>query len=482
MANSLMELYGGGMVGKSNNYQLGGRIAGARRAREYQGEMRELERKQREAAKRQRKASGLGNVLSKVGAVAGAFIPGVGTAIGSGIGAGLGRMLGESTYKSTDFGEGKYAKQSRSDLQGMSEDFKKSIGERALGEGVTTAVGAYFKPKAIEGMQDFIAREGLFGKSIDPGGRFAKKVTEQGLKDNPWLDQTDAEFWDEVPFAAPERPVTSGIPKLGLSELTFPSVDDVNIPELQQGIFDLRPSLADISMEDMMIYGRNPIGPLSPAMMAMRANPRAYKKGGGLVDYLRPKMQAGGNVNPYGYGTAIDPQAALKQMGMGTVAADPRLQQYLGDLPSFQMGYAQQVGDYRTGAQQGLLGLAQAGASGAGGFAGSGAATTQSQQQRQQMVDQFGRQRRGVVESYQADLLSAIGDIERKGEFEFASGKTPWETLGITEEEYNRRTEAERQRLLSQAGNVGILNPTQGTGTTTTTGGGATQTGSTGGL
>ena len=47
-----MELYGGGMVGKSNNYQLGGRIAGARRSREYQGEMRELERKQRDAARR----------------------------------------------------------------------------------------------------------------------------------------------------------------------------------------------------------------------------------------------------------------------------------------------------------------------------------------------------------------------------------------------------------------------------------------------
>ena len=43
-----MELYGGGMVGKSNNYQLGGRIpkyplggriASSRRGRDFQGEM-----------------------------------------------------------------------------------------------------------------------------------------------------------------------------------------------------------------------------------------------------------------------------------------------------------------------------------------------------------------------------------------------------------------------------------------------------------
>jgi hypothetical protein len=128
----------------------------------------------------------------------------------------------------------------------------------------------------------------------------------------------------------------------------------------------------------------------------------------------------GGTFNPSaGYGTATGAMGALKQMGMGDIANDPRLQKYLEDLPQFSMGYEQKVGDYRTGAQQGLLGLAQAGASGAGGFAGSGAATTQSQQQRQQMVDQFGRQRRGVVEGYQADVLSAIGDIERKGEFEF---------------------------------------------------------------
>ena len=51
MANSLIELYGGGMAGKSNNYQLGGRIARARRGRDYQGDMRALEKNAEDAAK-----------------------------------------------------------------------------------------------------------------------------------------------------------------------------------------------------------------------------------------------------------------------------------------------------------------------------------------------------------------------------------------------------------------------------------------------
>jgi len=129
---------------------------------------------------------------------------------------------------------------------------------------------------------------------------------------------------------------------------------------------------------------------------------------------------SGGTFDPSaGYGTATGTMGALQQMGMGDVASDPRLQKYLEDLPQFSMGYEQKVGDYRTGAQQGLLGLSQSGASGAGGFAGSGAATTQAQKQREQMIGQFGRQQRGVVEGYQADVLAGIQDIERKGEFEF---------------------------------------------------------------
>ena len=62
-----MELYGGGMTGPSNNYQLGGQIASSRRGREYQGEIRKLEEKQRAAAKRKRKSGFLGSLRSIAG-------------------------------------------------------------------------------------------------------------------------------------------------------------------------------------------------------------------------------------------------------------------------------------------------------------------------------------------------------------------------------------------------------------------------------
>ena len=479
MANSLMELYGGGMASKSNNYQLGGRIARSRRGREYQGEVRKLRQAAEEAAKKQQRASALGNVLSTVGSVAGSFIPGVGTAIGAGLGAGAGRWLGESTYKSTDFGEGKYAKQSRSDLKGMSEDYKKSMGERALAEGVRTAASAYFKPKAIEGIKDTAARE--FG--FDPGGRFAKKVTEQGLKDNPWLEQTDAEFWDEVPFAAPTRPDVPFSPE------TIGIIEDLSMPALEQGIFDLEPSLFDDYDDYRMSGGYGPF----------------QNRGGGLIDYTIPKMQYGGRVgteydptrpqqqqtNPYGqqifgsnnpvfgpgtnwsmtgsnlfgfkgagaqvsnpytanitgptdptsptgrginvgYGTATDVGGALSQMGMSDIMNDPRFAQYASDLPQFGMGYAQQVGDIYTGGKQATRAIRGGARTAAGqrGFGRSGIGSQQLESSMTNLYTDIDRKRRGVVEGYQADLLSAIGDIERKGEFEFdrdakASVSTP---------------------------------------------------------
>jgi hypothetical protein len=142
------------------------------------------------------------------------------------------------------------------------------------------------------------------------------------------------------------------------------------------------------------------------------------RKGGGLIDYTIPQMQGGG------YATATDPVGALQQMGMGDIAADERLQEYLTDLPQFGQGYEQQIGDIRTGAQTGLFGLTQqAGAAPAAtSFAGAGAPQTAMQRQREQMMTKYGQQKRGVVEGYQADLLSAIRDIEEKGEFEFGVG------------------------------------------------------------
>ncbi|SVE03012.1 uncharacterized protein METZ01_LOCUS455866, partial [marine metagenome] len=135
-------------------------------------------------------------------------------------------------------------------------------------------------------------------------------------------------------------------------------------------------------------------------------------------------------------------------------------------LPQFGMGYEQQIGDIRTGAQKGLMGLAQPTAPAATSFAGEGASGVAQQQARTGMMQQYGTQRRGVVEGYQADVLSAISDIEHKAGFEFQS---PWEQTGETEEDWRRRTAAEQDlltqqgaQLYSQQGLYGLQDPTQG--------------------
>jgi len=477
MARSLMELYGGGMGGPTTNYQLGGRIARA-----------------------QKRAGGLGSLLGKVGAVAGSFIPipGVGTALGSAIGSGLGaaagRALGESTYTRPGVGEGKYLQKSRGDVKEYIDAYKEGQGERALTEGLSAAYKSY-APSFTDLARDF----GIGGE------KFAAEVTKKGIEDNPWLKDREAfltttpseeSLMDFLPMEAPVRPDVG----LGLGEMVPEDIGDFAVGAMPEPSFDP----LSFSYDDMIRHGRHQ-GPMmsrkggglinymvpkmqgggttSPHGYAPALDPMGTQYGYGtatdLINYMVPKMQGGGTTSPhgyapaldpmgtqYGYGTATDPLGALKQMGMAGIAADPNLAQYMGDLPQFGMGYEQQIGDIRTGAQKGLLGLAQAGTSGAGGFAGSGAPQVAAQRQREQMMEKFGQQRRGVVEGYQADVLGAIRDIEQKGEFEFQS---PWGKTGETEEDWRRRTAAEQDllsqqgtQLYSQQGLYGLQDPTQG--------------------
>jgi hypothetical protein len=141
-----------------------------------------------------------------------------------------------------------------------------------------------------------------------------------------------------------------------------------------------------------------------------------------------------GGVGGGGYGTAIGAQSALTQMGMGDVASDPRLQEYLGDLPQFSQGYRQQFGDIQKGGRQSLAQMYAAQRSAGGGFAGSGSGAQAFGQQYAGLMGEQGRQRRGVVEGFQADLLSGIRDIEQKGEFEFGAG---WEAMPQAWQEAN---------------------------------------------
>jgi hypothetical protein len=109
-------------------------------------------------------------------------------------------------------------------------------------------------------------------------------------------------------------------------------------------------------------------------------------------------------------------------MGMGHIASDPRLQDYLKDLPQFSQGYQQQFGDIQRGGRQNLAQMYAAQRSGGGGFSGAGAGAQAFGQQYSGLMGQQGAQRRGVVEGFQSDLLSGIRDIEERGDFTFGQG------------------------------------------------------------
>ena len=512
-----MELYGGGMVGKSTNYQLGGRIASAKRRRGFQGERRKAIEQAERDAKRQSRASGLGSLLSTVGSIAGSFIPipGVGTslgaAIGSGLGSGLGILAGESTYKGSDFGDGKYLKQSRKDLQRASDDFADSRGERAFTQGLTSAVKSY-APSFTDAARDF----GIGGKKFGEEITAASKALDYGPDDyNPFALENqlgDAiaadgtilkgggdyvqDFWDTIPMekvARPDVPIDTSM----ASDLFNYATDAPDMTELFSGNLDMSDLVdpEDAFSTFMPALDFSPLSYEDFIQGGLRQGPLLKKKRkGGLIDYMTPKYYNGGQVNQYGvntnalsnlsssgfnmgnflggalfgdgsginlgfqdamqsrnpsfgpaagaagggfgpgsYGTSTGVMGALSQMGMSDVANDPRLQEYLEDLPQFGMGYSQQIGDiYGSAGQQagGIRGGARQ-AAGKSGFAGSGAVQAASQKALGNLGTETARQRRGVVEGYQADLLSAIGDIEAKGEFEFGQD-IPDETNNTT--------------------------------------------------
>ena len=471
-----MELYGGGMTGKSNNYQLGGRIARSNLNRAVQGEQRKLERQYAEAEKKKSRAKGLGTILGGIGSLAGSLIPipgvgtALGTAIGKGLGSGIGQLLGESTYQGTKVGDGRFLKDIRGDLQGSIDDFKSSLGERALATGLTKflstaasnfpgikdelGIGTKAKAKAIRDQalrdNEFLVNElgdavAADGTILKGGGEYTEDImdflpAEEGVRPDIPIGMQD--FSDELISESgsfnlptdgqfqltPEQRFQRRFIEKDLQGLSDdPQFMDANsyVPftDVDTGMPDIDYNYGDYSPWDDLNF----IGPRMP-----------QRRGGGLVNMMLPQMQTGGNVNPYGYGTMMDPMMALRQMGMGATADDPRLKQYMGELPQFGMGYAQQIGDIQTGGQQALRDMRGQVIEAAGqrGFSGSGIGKKRMKTSLGDLRADIDRQKRGVIEGFQGDLLSAIGNIEQAGQFEFNTGQTPYEKLGMTQKAY----------------------------------------------
>ena len=101
-----------------------------------------------------------------------------------------------------------------------------------------------------------------------------------------------------------------------------------------------------------------------------------------------------------------------------------------------------------------------------GGFAGAGAGAQAFQQGLGGLKSDIARRRRGVVEGFQSDLLSAVSDIEQKGEFEFGGkggGVDEFEdkiqdymnNSGMTREEAEQKVMADWQAHQDKQGGSG---------------------------
>ena len=428
-----MELYGGGMTGKPTNYQLGGRIARSNLERAVQGEQRELQRKQQEAARKKSRAQGLGTIFGGIGSLAGSLIPipGVGTAIGgaigSGLGAGLGQLLGESTFRGTDVGEGRFLQQGRGDLQDSIDDFKSSLGERALATGISK-----FATSAASNLPGIRDELGLGTKTLSPENIYDSGVApsdlgflEEAIDESipEFVPLEDLDFNLDLPenMDLPDLPTTKGMGSPFNVPGQFYDDDELIAPSPNELMFPFRGGgLIGMMLPQMQMGGLTPFGNLedlnNPEQLQFGFNPNAP------TPPPPPPPTTGSPYTP-GYGTSTTVTGALGQLGMQDIANDPRLQQYMSELPQFGMGYAQQLGDIQLGAQQSARDIRQQSMQAAGqrGFSGSGIGQSQLSRTFGDLTSDVARQRRGVVEGFQADLLGAIGDIERAGEFEFGA-------------------------------------------------------------
>ena len=582
MANSLMELYGGGMTGRPTNYQLGGRIARSNLERAVSRETRALKEAQEEAAKKKQKASALG----QIGSIAGGAIGSIFGPVGTGIGAALGSQLGQSTYQGTDVGEGRFLTQDRQAVQEGVDEFKEGM----LGRSAIAGLQAAIMPEFYKGVGKFagdlaggIADKGLGflrGRFQTPVGEltkgseiFMKDATAAGV--NPFQDAiSQLQSATSSVSGPPANPFTKSVidSATNQGEMSFGQAFRQALDEGGLGstfTFQGNPYLVEFADRDMGAmssrrggglinmmrefqvgglveeepspFGNPPVLPTLPsgmgpmpvtptgggvgtfdeqggagslALMQTPTNTTAttttttgrvgagsiadtfdqigggtslsagvgtgdmrnvvvsggmsglekqegsgsITQGGGSVSdgtvvrggvdsvvdpgdiqfdatddsvggralLSQREIQGIGGIGPGnlgqvgGYGTAIGAQSALSQLGMQDIANDPRLQQYLSELPQFSQGYRQQFQDIQRGARQNLADLYAQQRMGGTGL-GIGTGGQQFQQQLSGLAGDVAQRRRGVVEGFQSDLLSAIGDIERAGQFEFGS-------------------------------------------------------------
>ena len=318
------------------------------RALQRQKDTKSLERQQRREARRQKKGRGFGSIGSLFGGLLAATLApatgGLSLALASGLGSAAGKRIGEG------LGAGKtrkydrtgtvYSQQKFKDVQQASRDYTRGMGERALQSGLSTALTAGLTPGGGIYGKDNLLRSGNLARMFNIGGdKFASKVTEQGLADNPFLaEQFDDVFdvVDGIPIDIDGNPI--GLPSALTSNLPKDVLGDASSLPLSKGAQsyfnnDMIQKVAQPSLPQSNLLGKakNYASNLNDLGLA-----RMYGLGGkkfaqdvtnqGILDNASLLM-----------GNDTDEFAFLDDMQASLLGLNDKINQY-NNVPSFQNG------------------------------------------------------------------------------------------------------------------------------------------------
>jgi len=318
------------------------------RALQRQKDTKRLERQQRREARRQKKGRGFGSIGSLFGGLLAATLApatgGLSLALASGLGSAAGKRIGEG------LGAGKtrkydrtgtvYSQQKFKDVQQASRDYTRGMGERALQSGLSTALTAGLTPGGGIYGKDNLLRSGNLARMFNIGGdKFASKVTEQGIADNPFLaEQFDDVFdvVDGIPIDIDGNPI--GLPSALTSNLPKDVLGDASSLPLSKGAQsyfnnDMIQKVAQPSLPQSNLLGKakNYASNLNDLGLA-----RMYGLGGkkfaqdvtnqGILDNASLLM-----------GNDTDEFAFLDDMQASLLGLNDKINQY-NNVPSFQNG------------------------------------------------------------------------------------------------------------------------------------------------
>ena len=297
MANSLMELYGGGITGEPTSYYTGGAVSRAKIASKYRGDYNKVKAASEENAKNMSFWSNLGNIG---GFVADLFLPGSG---------GVVRAGAESFYRPEEVGDIDFALGQEEQVSNISDAYRKGI----IGRGAMSSLSSMLMPEIYKDLGEK-AKVGLgklgsskVGQSIPMdilgekaateygvGGKdFAKQVSEGAYQDMPWLKDREA-FLTTTPS---EKNLMDFLPQT--AELP---------PALSSLPGDINPQ------EDLFMQYIEGLGGMPGSGSGYNS---LYREEGGMI----PKMPQGGYVNE-SYTPPINPATSSNPYGFNMNASN----------------------------------------------------------------------------------------------------------------------------------------------------------------